>query len=1369
MTRSRVRIVLFLSILAALLAAVAAPASAVVKGDDGQASPAFPGSEEKVAGEIVPGSYIVVFKGSVERTRNVARGQVKQRRGKLSFVYPVLNGYAARNLSKADAEALRRDPRVRYVRPDRKAEALAQTTPTGIDRVLATANEGLEIDGADNFRVDADVAVLDTGIDHEHPDLEVVQRTDCTLVGSTGCKDGSGQDGHGHGTHVAGTVGALDNGEGVVGVAPGARLWAVKVLDDNGTGGGSWSGIIAGIEWVTAHADQIEVANMSLGGSNEPAVNEAIEKSTEAGVVYVVAAGNSSNDAKHITPANSPDVITVSALADYDGEAHGEAEPLIYWPDGHPNRAETCDVVDETEGQEQNVGLDDHLATFSSFGKLVEVAAPGACILSTFPTTGGYFLEVDKTVDGYGMISGTSMASPHVAGAAAILASEENPEDLEDVEAIRDTIAEAGNTDGIEEGGWEDTSDPEDEGVKEPLLDLSDEAVFDPPDRVALTGEADALSPSEVALHGWVDPNGQETEFYFEYVDEAEFAETGYENATATPASEAGSGEVYVAVEETVEGLEGQTPYHYRLVATDEEKATFYGDDRLFGTTPPAVSAEAAEIGANEAELSAEVNPEGFATSYTFEYGLTESYGYSTSAGSVKAGTEAVEAEPKQIEGLAAETTYHFRVAATNLAGTSYGEGTFTTEPADWSSQPVPNPYLEEEEEEDVIGGSRGMNGVSCSSPSDCMAIANTTIYHGPYGEEGSSLHRYPQAKRWDGESWTHYDLPLPEVVDRDLTKASSVSCGDPDYCIVLGYDYYLKEGEKHPFAVHWDGEGWSVELLPELPGGGFGVTQLSCASPGWCMASGNSTVLRLWQGEDWSTVPAAEGGSLRALSCPQVNACVATLGGGESVNAAAWDGESWDTQEIPLPAEPWISLPSGFDRLSCAALDTCTAVALAEVEGELPYKPYAAHWDGEEWTVEAMPEPPGEVPSSNRIRVSCSSPDYCVSPMLIDSPDIPGYRWVVVERWDGEQWSVQSAANPAPTWPGSGSQEVSCARGPQARCTLVPVGAHYAEPLIAQRLRSSPVATTEPATEVGAEGATLNATVNPEGFDTTYQFEYVDEAEFAENAYENATAVPASAKEIGSGTSNVEVSESIAGLEPGVDYHFRVVASNSAGTTYGEDETFTTQAAPVLALEPPAGFPASFDLAGEAKVTLRGQTTIKCTSVGEVPALEGEGQFEDASAGTATLTLHNCRDVFNTACTTPGESEGTIVAEDLPLELSYLSDGEPGVVFLPNAESGQLAKAKCLGGFITVDVAGSGVLGQITDPGLGEASETLTIDLDAPEVGEGEYAQEYTETEAGLQYGLQMTVNAGEAKPAPLEAEAVASFDEGEGELVEE
>jgi subtilisin family serine protease len=234
---------------------------------------------------------------------------------------------------------------------------------------------------------------------------------------------------------VAGTIGALDNGIGAVGVAPGARLWGVRVLGNNGSGYMSW--IAAGIDWVTARASTIEVANMSLGCEcTSQAMDDAITRSVDAGVVYVVAAGNSDKDASTFSPARHPDVITVSALADFNGEAGGGA-------------AATC-----------RADTDDTLADFSNWGPLVELAAPGVCIYSTHMN------------GGYATYSGTSMASPHVAGAAALLASGTgDPQNRSAVMAIRSTLVSAGNTNWIDDSG---------DLVKEPLLDVSNTAVFHP-------------------------------------------------------------------------------------------------------------------------------------------------------------------------------------------------------------------------------------------------------------------------------------------------------------------------------------------------------------------------------------------------------------------------------------------------------------------------------------------------------------------------------------------------------------------------------------------------------------------------------------------------------------------------------------------------------------------------------------------------------------------------------------------------------------------------------------------------------------------------------------------------------------------------
>jgi subtilisin len=132
--------------------------------------------------------------------------------------------------------------------------------------------------------VDVDVAVIDTGVDFQHPDLNVVGGVNCATGGpfNSTCSSG-GDDDHYHGTHVAGTIAAIDNGSGVVGVAPGARIWAVKVLNSRGSGYSSW--IIAGIDWVAANAGTIEVANMSLGGSGfSQAEYDAIQGAVNKGV-----------------------------------------------------------------------------------------------------------------------------------------------------------------------------------------------------------------------------------------------------------------------------------------------------------------------------------------------------------------------------------------------------------------------------------------------------------------------------------------------------------------------------------------------------------------------------------------------------------------------------------------------------------------------------------------------------------------------------------------------------------------------------------------------------------------------------------------------------------------------------------------------------------------------------------------------------------------------------------------------------------------------------------------------------------------------------------------------------------------------------
>jgi subtilisin len=263
-------------------------------------------------------------------------------------------------MTEKEVKELAQHPDIVAIEEDAEVEAF-QTVPWGVTRVQAPTAHSAGYSGA-GIRV----AILDTGIDARHEDLNVYGGYS---VFTDSANNNPYVDVNGHGTHVAGTVAALNNNIGVLGVAPGAQLYAVKVL--NNSGGGSYSGIAQGIEW--SINNRMNIINMSLGGSAHSSIlQQYCDLAYNRGILVVAAAGNS-------------------------GNAAGTGDNVAY-----PARYSSVIAVAATDSNNNR-------ASFSSTGPAVELSAPGVGILSTLPG------------NRYGTANGTSMASPHVAGVAALV------------------------------------------------------------------------------------------------------------------------------------------------------------------------------------------------------------------------------------------------------------------------------------------------------------------------------------------------------------------------------------------------------------------------------------------------------------------------------------------------------------------------------------------------------------------------------------------------------------------------------------------------------------------------------------------------------------------------------------------------------------------------------------------------------------------------------------------------------------------------------------------------------------------------------------------------------------------------------------
>jgi subtilisin family serine protease len=316
--------------------------------------------------KAVKGSYIVTMKKSAVKASSAeGKSVVKEHGGKVDRTFThALNGYSA-SMSADEAKRLAADPAVDKVYANQKhsiSGEQADPPSWGLDRIdTPELNLDKKYTYPDSAGEGVKAYVIDTGVRTSHADFGGRATSGFDAVDG----DEDANDGNGHGTHVASTVAGEAHG-----VAKKAEIVAVRVLDDQGSG--TTEGVVAGIDWVTKNHEGPSVANMSLGGGADEALDEAVSNSIASGVTYAVAAGNEGTDAGNSSPARVPEALTVGA-------------------------------TDNTDAQ----------ADFSNYGSVVDLYAPGVDITGAWNTG-------DDATD---TISGTSMASPHVAGAAAVYLS----------------------------------------------------------------------------------------------------------------------------------------------------------------------------------------------------------------------------------------------------------------------------------------------------------------------------------------------------------------------------------------------------------------------------------------------------------------------------------------------------------------------------------------------------------------------------------------------------------------------------------------------------------------------------------------------------------------------------------------------------------------------------------------------------------------------------------------------------------------------------------------------------------------------------------------------------------------------------------
>jgi hypothetical protein len=589
-----------------------------------------------------------------------------------------------------------------------------------------------------------------------------------------------------------------------------------------------------------------------------------------------------------------------------------------------------------------------------------------------------------------------------------------------------------GSVSGLERGhsfryklvGWQ-------EGPPEPTHVMG-QYVYFKTGPLVFAGQVKGVTGSGAELIGSIDPNGLDTNGYFEYDTKEYRLGEGPHGADIPipPGLDIGNGSSFVQLAQKAEGLDPGTKYYFRVVAQNE-LGSVYSEQEWFTTkkVAPIVTTEPASyVNTLEPELNAKINPGGVDTHYHFEYDTREyregegAHGpqVPVPAGDIGAGGKSIPVS-QALGSLERSQTYHYRVVASNELGTTYGaDQSFTTLPpckgaeeqCVWSAQATANPPSTSEYK---------LSGVSCPSSTLCVAVGRNTY------KDNSFL------DVWNGSEWKLGKEPLGGNAFAE--EAKRISCPGVKYCIGVGA---TKEGGIQAWKFYPEGSYWiPIGKTPPTPTGGTGakLTDVSCSSESACTAVGSyeeSGVSKLlverWNGKEWSlqsAPPPAEGSAIEAMlgvSCPSASFCMAVGRAAEKPFAESWNGSAWSIVSPPSPTSGRLL------EVSCPSASACMAV------GEKASQTLTESWNGSAWSVKESANAP-EAEWNKLSGVSCPSASSCFAVGEYRHETLSGSPKTLAESWNGSAWTLQSS--PTPTGANADPlQSVSCTSS--IACTAV-------------------------------------------------------------------------------------------------------------------------------------------------------------------------------------------------------------------------------------------------------------------------------------------------------------------------------------------